>query len=394
MTRGNPRVQYERTYVLLPPDADKGWVLAAIEATWDKYRFTVGGSADDAGIGDLDARRVVAVNPQRWPGDLRAFFGEYYPGVEYVVIEVDTPAGLAEELEKLNPSSPPALLVGLHDEAGGNWMVDSGLEGCCLVHEQVQAESKRLDYSRLHDAGITVICRLNWGYADGTGTLPPWELLGSHLDALAGTMNAARGVDYFHFANEPNNAGEWPQGSVITSEYVIYAYNSLLPKLEPHVKIGPPPLDPYFGPGSDNGRWWRDILDGILRADALFLHTGKTQTNDPALVRSTAKFEDPPLRWQYLNMLATRTSLGMIPGRFLHLPVYVTECNPQRRSDGVLGWDDGNAAWVRECAALMREFEQVKGIAFYRYEPAGDQAGFGLRDRSGILAAIAEEVRR
>lgn len=100
-SRGLPRAQYERTYVLLPPEADSIWTRAVVEATWDNHRFTVGGSADDAGIGDLDFRRVIAVNPSRWGDDLQAFFERYYPGVVYVPMETETPEELAERLGQL-----------------------------------------------------------------------------------------------------------------------------------------------------------------------------------------------------------------------------------------------------------------------------------------------------
>ena len=99
--RGVPRAQYERTYVLLPPDADASWALAVVDGTWDQFRYTVGSSADDAGIGDLDARRVIAVNPGKWPSDLRAFFAEHYPGVAYVPIEAASPADLVRKLKLL-----------------------------------------------------------------------------------------------------------------------------------------------------------------------------------------------------------------------------------------------------------------------------------------------------
>jgi len=99
--RGLPRVQYERTYTLLPPDADAEWALAVIDATWDAKRFTIGGSADDAGIGDLDYRRIIAVNPGGWPSDLADFYAEHYPGVEYIPIKATTPKALREALEGL-----------------------------------------------------------------------------------------------------------------------------------------------------------------------------------------------------------------------------------------------------------------------------------------------------
>jgi hypothetical protein len=101
--RGKPREQYERTYVLLPPDADAAWAQAVVQGAWDAKRFTIGSSADDAGIGDLDTRRVIAVNPQNWPGPqtLEAFFAKYYPGVEYVPVTASSPQDLAQKLENM-----------------------------------------------------------------------------------------------------------------------------------------------------------------------------------------------------------------------------------------------------------------------------------------------------
>lgn len=99
--RGQPRVQYERTYVLLPPDADHIWAGAVIEATWDTRRYTLGGSADDAGIGDLDVRRIVAVNPGRWGDGLSDFYEEHYPGIEYIPIQAPTPEVLIKALRGL-----------------------------------------------------------------------------------------------------------------------------------------------------------------------------------------------------------------------------------------------------------------------------------------------------
>jgi len=97
---GLPRVQYERTYVLLPPNAGAAWARAVVDATWDDDRYTIGSSADDAGIGDLDVRRVIAVNPQDWAGEtsLKDFYKQYYPGVKYRAITAATPAELAQKL--------------------------------------------------------------------------------------------------------------------------------------------------------------------------------------------------------------------------------------------------------------------------------------------------------
>lgn len=97
--RGRPRIQYERTYVLLPPTADSEWARAVMDATWDEKRYTVGNSADDAGIGDLDMKRVIAINPDVWGtgedgSGLRGFFQKYYPHVRYKSVTAASPAAL------------------------------------------------------------------------------------------------------------------------------------------------------------------------------------------------------------------------------------------------------------------------------------------------------------
>jgi len=97
--RGAPRIQYHRTYVLLPPGAGAEWAQAVVEASWDVHRFTVGGSADDAGIGDLDYRRVIAVNAIGW-GDLASFYQKHYPDIQYEVVGADTPDELVEVLRE------------------------------------------------------------------------------------------------------------------------------------------------------------------------------------------------------------------------------------------------------------------------------------------------------
>lgn len=87
--RGKPRVQYERTYVLIPPDEGADLVVEIARRFFDANRFTLGGSADDAGVADLDVRNVVAVQPDRWGDSLQAFFEQYYPGVSYIPVSGD-----------------------------------------------------------------------------------------------------------------------------------------------------------------------------------------------------------------------------------------------------------------------------------------------------------------
>ena len=98
MCKGLPREQYTRRYILLPPTATtKDWSVAATNGSF-ALRVTVGYSADDAGIGALDNRIVLAVNPDGWGGDLEAWFEQHYPGAQYVPVVVATPTELEEWL--------------------------------------------------------------------------------------------------------------------------------------------------------------------------------------------------------------------------------------------------------------------------------------------------------
>jgi len=81
------------------------WAHAAVAGSHCDLH-TLGYSGDDVGIGDLDDKNVIAVNPQYWPGGstgLQAFLNEHYPGVVYEEIVVATPA----ELELALRGSPP-----------------------------------------------------------------------------------------------------------------------------------------------------------------------------------------------------------------------------------------------------------------------------------------------
>jgi hypothetical protein len=91
---GQTRVSYHRVYLLLPPSADLKWLLAAARGGFEG-RYTIGFSADDAGIGELESRHVLAVNPHHWPETLTAaWFHNHYPGVRFTAVVANRPEDL------------------------------------------------------------------------------------------------------------------------------------------------------------------------------------------------------------------------------------------------------------------------------------------------------------
>lgn len=86
---GDPRVPYERTYLLLPGKsvlsrAETTRLLGFLSNQIYDYQWTVGFSADDAGIGKLPVRRVIVISLNEDDWDKKAlldFYSTYYPGV-------------------------------------------------------------------------------------------------------------------------------------------------------------------------------------------------------------------------------------------------------------------------------------------------------------------------
>lgn len=78
---GLPRVQYERTYHVLPQNATLEQAKFVLEEVFGK-KETIGWSSDDAGIGKLDIRNVVewGRTPSEKP-EYEEFYRTYYPGV-------------------------------------------------------------------------------------------------------------------------------------------------------------------------------------------------------------------------------------------------------------------------------------------------------------------------
>jgi hypothetical protein len=352
---------------------------------------------------DIGRNVDLGKKPADWPGDDLLRVRRDY---------VD-PLAFTKEHHTSQPHPTAPLLVGLHDVEGGAWMKQRGIKGVCLALASVQDQPVQLDFTDLSTAGITVLLRVGWGYADGAGTLPRPDQLMQFEKAVAETVNAAKGVTATQYGNEINNASEAPGWNAdagkpgpdyfpLTPGYYIKSYNRVWGKVRKDAKMGPAALDPYFGPefpflawDSDNREWWRAIMRGIAGADALFLHS-KTQGPAASEIRSDAKFGSDPLRWQYLGFRAIEPYLAEVPAKYKELPVYITEANPQRKGDGSLGWDVNGDTWLSECVDYLKTWnsvaghQPVSGSVFYRW----DYDPWKMANRGALLDCIEREARK
>ena len=273
----------------------------------------------------------------------------------------------------------------------------------CLVHRAVQTQPVAINCLNLALSGIKVLVRLNWGYADGTGTVPPPEHKDAWVDAIITTIATSRGKGVWGWiiGNEVNNPAEWPGGyphpsHIVSPAYYVELYDRIWWGVQVEDLIAPAPLDPYnvvareFGQPADPRDWAQYIYANIDGADFLAIHA-KTQGNSPAECWSDARFTDWPLTGRFFHLRTVEDQLGWVPAHLWGRGVYVTEVNPHLRASGALGWEPGNTEWVRQACAYLRT-QPVAGAVFYRYQRAGDQAGFGLDNNPAILQAIRGET--
>jgi len=374
MSRGQPRTQYERTYVLLPPGAGEEWPIAALHATWGSHRYTVGGSADDAGIGDLGVRRVIAVNPHLWPGPVEWFFNEYYPGAQVTIIRAETPQALIEALADQQQPPPPRpgvyTLRGVHDRAGADWLKAEGLAGWCLIPVYLNTTPQNLQLGGYAEAGIRVLVNLRYSYAvddGGQGTMPGPNQITAFENACIGTMRTNPAAWGFVYCNEMNNSREWPKEKdyPLSPGYYLDSYNRVWSAKPDRARLLPGAIDPYNPGWGDWRKGWGEVLKSLAGCDGLAWHA-YTHGPDPALIWHHKRFGDDPLTGVFYDLRVLESQQAIILDKFKDKPQIVTECNHFVRHDGKIGWEANSGPWVTEAYQYFAS-RGVAGACLFRF---------------------------
>lgn len=110
-----PRIEYEKTFHLLPQDAPL-WASKQVNGITYPLKGTMGYSPDEAGIGP-DVRNVVSYWPTEnaWnDGELESFFEQFYPGVNLTRVNLYDEIPAPIEPPTTDIQHPSNNYVGLH----------------------------------------------------------------------------------------------------------------------------------------------------------------------------------------------------------------------------------------------------------------------------------------
>ncbi len=335
-------------------------------------------------------------------------------------VEAETQPDPRQPVAQMIPGESP-YIYGIHDPYDRNIFAGSGRTGWVLFTEAVgddpvSARGNRAAYYEWSRAGFGVIARLNNGYGGG-GTVPGAERYANFAQACGRWVERSidpadqqHGCHVWIIGNEMNNPREWPGnvngvgGQEITPQLYAQCFNqarAAIQAVQGRAVVCPGVVDPYYGPGSDNSAWFLTMLAEITALDGIALHT-YTHGPDLQCIESkrcfgedhTGNVTDPGniLRWQYYHFYAYRTYMDMIPRRWRHLPVFITE------TDQVDTWADVNSGWVQRAYAEINHWnqsphcQQIRCLLLYRWPKVGNwpqnphDDRWWIRNKEGVKA--------
>lgn len=273
----------------------------------------------------------------------------------------------------------------------------------------LDGSSTPADFSKLANAGLGVIVRINHGYGNA-GTLPAPDKYPDFAAACANYVQRSVGCHIWIIGNEPNHRDEQPDGRPILPNDYARAYDlcrkairALPGHEEDQVLVaGPAPWNATTTyAGNEKGDWVRYFVHTMTMlddgaCDGFALHT---YTHNLDARQITGDYFHTTQGYRHLrNEFRTyRDFMNAIPDRFRSLPVFITETDPTTRG---VGWNPGhNVGWVqaayREIATWNSnpQHQPILGLLLYRWPLVPDQPEWSISNRAGIVEDFDQSLK-
>jgi murein DD-endopeptidase MepM/ murein hydrolase activator NlpD len=248
------------------------------------------------------------------------------------------------------------------------------------------------DYTWLQAYGVTPIVRLNYSH-HGEGTIPKQDRYNQFAQRCANFVTASPGCQHWIIGNEPNLAGERPDGLPILPHNYADCYRlcrqAIKQRGQQHLVIIAA-MAPY---NVDTGwcmDYWYDVLE-ILNpeVDGLALHTYSRGPNPESIFWEDKM--DAPYQNFYNGFKAYRDFLALVPGGMRNLPVYITE------TDQNTPWANTNSGWVKNAYQEINAWNQRTGVqkisalTLYRWE---EHDKWGIKNKSGVHDDFRDALKK
>jgi hypothetical protein len=227
-------------------------------------------------------------------------------------------------------------------------MLEAGRRGWVLELAAIGLDGSNTpaDFAGLAGAGLGVMVRINHGYGS-TGTLPTPDRYADFAAACARYVQRSRGCRIWIIGNEPNHEDERPNGQRILPHEYARAYSlcrAAIRGVAGHEQdqvlvAGPAPWNATTTyAGNEKGDWVRYFVHVLTSlstdgCDGFSLHT-YTHDLDPRQISGDYYHGAPGYRHLRNEFRSYRDFMNVIPERFRHLPVFITETDPTTRGRG------------------------------------------------------------
>jgi hypothetical protein len=281
-------------------------------------------------------------------------------------------------------------LFGMHDYSP-EWvrlLEEKNRSGYCVNTEAIGSDPHDISGKQYetHGGRIVHLTRLNNGYGS-SGTIPSPQAYSDFARRCANFVATSTGCEHWIIGNEIALQWEWPNNEPITLSNYIKCYNLVyqaIHRVQPNAKVMPQPPAPW-NPSTPDAPNWIDQFSRMLReidgAEGLALHA-YSHGHDPSLIVSDQTM-DPPYDQCRYHFRCYRDFMNVIPSKYLGIPVYITESNPD-------GWQDVNNGWIQSAYLEIDKWNrdnptrQIYCLAFYRW-PDEDRDQFHIRSKPGVV---------
>lgn len=318
------------------------------------------------------------------------------------------------------------------------------LPGWAVFHRSMARDAQVYsgdDFRPYTDAGVGVICCLEWDREDG-GTIPAAAMMKAFLDRCSSYAEASEGCHVWVIGSEMNCVSRWPltavqrdslmahpqDWEVLEPRYRLDRYPVLTGHSEAAVKETHFPLTPEYcadcylqardrikaipghekdlvltgavapwnrdfrDPGNPSGDWTRYFarMAAALKqgqCDGFAMHTA-TLGPDPELLD-----QDRKLSFPFDSLMAGFRSYedfaAAIPSHHRELPVFITEASQLRP------WLDANDGWVANACALVQKYNRghsgppVRCLTLFQW---GGESPWGIRGKSHLIVDIRDSL--